>query len=226
VIGTGAYVGGLVGDNISSISNSYSTSTVTGTIDSYYSYIGGLVGSNGFNSTISNSYSTGTVTGTGYYVGGFAGAGSGPINSSYYDKETSGLDISFGGEDKTTKDMKTKATFVNWDFDKIWGIDSEINNGYPYLRMETPSSSSSGSNTPIHLPQIARPIQIRSIPNTIILENIPINTKVEVYNLQGKRIYSTSSHSLLTNHLKIIVKAKGMYIVKINTTTFRVSVMF
>jgi hypothetical protein len=29
--------------------------------------------------------------------------------------------------------MKTQSTFVNWDFEDIWAIDSLMNSGYPYL---------------------------------------------------------------------------------------------
>jgi len=66
------------------------------------------------------------------------------------------------------------------------------------------SSSSNGDPTPIRL-----------INNTIVLENLQAGTKIEVYNLQGKRIYSTTSHSpLATNHLKIEVQTKGVYIIK------------
>ncbi len=68
VSGSGYDVGGLVGfNNNSTISNSYSTSSVSGN-----SYVGGLVGYNYWQSTTSNSYSTGSVTGN-WYVGGLVG---------------------------------------------------------------------------------------------------------------------------------------------------------
>jgi hypothetical protein len=75
------------------------------------------------------------------------------------------------------------------------------------------SSSSSDYGTPIS-------------PNPqIMLSNLPPNTKIEVYNLQGKLVYSTTSHSpLATSHLKIGVQTKGMYIVKIGTQIKRVVV--
>jgi hypothetical protein len=60
-------VGGLVGENQGTVSNSYSTGNVTGEID----YVGGLVGEN-YNGNISNSYSTGNVTGNNM-VGGLVG---------------------------------------------------------------------------------------------------------------------------------------------------------
>lgn len=81
VIGKG-WVGALVGDDSGTISNSYSTASVTG-IDSY---IGGLVGAkhySGGNKTLSNSYSTGGVSG-GSYVGGLVGFNDlGTITNSY-----------------------------------------------------------------------------------------------------------------------------------------------
>ena len=61
------YVGGLVGENNSTISHSYATGSVTGSYD-----VGGLVGYNYFDSTIRHSYATGSVTGDNG-VGGLVG---------------------------------------------------------------------------------------------------------------------------------------------------------
>lgn len=56
----GANVGGLVGFlNYSSISNSYSTGSVTGGADAN---VGGLVGRNTDSSSVSNSYASGSVS--------------------------------------------------------------------------------------------------------------------------------------------------------------------
>jgi len=71
-------------------------------------------------------------------------------------------------------------------------------------------SSSSNGTTPIRQPQTA-----------ILLSNLPQGTKVEVYNLQGKRIYST--HSENSQILKILVQT-GVYIVKTGTKTTKVVV--
>ncbi len=76
VAGSGNYVGGLVGRNYGTISNSYASGRVSGS-----NAVGGLVGYNDAN--ISNSYATGNVTGSGNYVGGLVGSNDGSINSSY-----------------------------------------------------------------------------------------------------------------------------------------------
>jgi len=63
--------------------------------------------------------------------------------------------------------------------------------------------------TPIVPKQIALNIHAKIIGKAIMLENLPSNTKIELYNLQGKRIYS--AHSGNSQTLKIQVQT-GMYI--------------
>ena len=69
VTGTGNEVGGLVGDSFSSgiIVDSHATGNVTGNSD-----VGGLIGSN-WSVTVRNSYATGSVTGTSRNIGGLVG---------------------------------------------------------------------------------------------------------------------------------------------------------
>jgi hypothetical protein len=88
----------------------------------------------------------------------------------------------------------------------------------------TPSSSSSdGQGTFI----IANPkigaIGVQAKNNAIILQNVPQNAKVEVYNLQGKLIYKATPYSPLPTPLSIQVQ-KGMYIIKVDKQTLRVVV--
>jgi len=70
-----AYIGSLVGVNLGTVSNSYSTGSVTGIWN-----VGGLVGYS--EGTVSNSYSTGNVT-SDVGVGGLAGGNSGTVSNSY-----------------------------------------------------------------------------------------------------------------------------------------------
>ena len=139
----GRLVGGLVGFGYNStISNSFSTCTVTGVTN----YFGGLVGnintvtiSNCFstgnvvngsstkgglvgyttNSSISNCYSTGTVSDGPSYIGGLIGRSiNTTVTNSFWDTETSGEESSAAGTGKTTAEMKTLSTFTDagWDF--------------------------------------------------------------------------------------------------------------
>jgi hypothetical protein len=65
-------------------------------------------------------------------------------------------------------------------------------------------------------------IRVQATTNAIMLENLPKNTKVQIYSLQGKQIYSTNSEN--SQILRIPVQTKGMYIVKAGNQTLRVAV--
>jgi hypothetical protein len=70
------------------------------------------------------------------------------------------------------------------------------------------------------LPQIATgSIRVQPTTNAIVLENLPRNTKVQIYNIQGKQIYSANSENSII--LRIPVQTKGMYIVKVGAQTIR-----
>jgi len=244
VEGSGNYVGGLVGQNSGdTIINSYATGDVTGE----KSYVGGLAGEANYTS---NSYATGDVTGGGEGVGGLIGklnynlsnsystgkvkgkskvgglVGEKPYSTvtySYYDIETSGqIDIN-KGEPRSTSQMKHKSTFIRWDFDEIWSIDKDINKGYPFLKFSVSSSSADGgSSSSIGESSSSSEATTKSTqpPNTILLSNLPPNTKIEVYNLQGKRIYSAYPEN--PQILAIVVQTKGVYIVKIKNQFFTI----
>lgn len=157
VVGIGA-VGGLIGVTLNStISQCYATGEVTG--DAGSTGTGGLVGDNNTSSTISQCYATGKTSG-GHGVGGLVGinmhnvkqcysAGKvsgtaelgglignswmGSVTECYWDAEASGRATSSGGTGvigKTTAQMRQQATFANWDFKSMWGVQ----NAYPYLR--------------------------------------------------------------------------------------------
>jgi len=75
-------VGGLVGINWGTVSNSYSDGSVSGS-----DQVGGLVGGNG--GSVTNSYSTGIMTGD-RHVGGLVGACNGPVSNCHFTGSVSG----------------------------------------------------------------------------------------------------------------------------------------
>ena len=91
VSGTGNDVGGLVGFNSGSISNSYAAGNVIGS----GFHFGGLVGSN--NGSISNSYAAGNVIGSGSPFGGLVGFNNGSISNSYASGSVSVEGFAAGG---------------------------------------------------------------------------------------------------------------------------------
>jgi hypothetical protein len=85
-----SYVGGLVGGNFGSISNSNSTGGING-----FNFVGGLVGRNN-SATISNSYAAGTVSGNGA-IGGLSGGNwTGTVSNSYSTANVTGDGLSGG----------------------------------------------------------------------------------------------------------------------------------
>jgi hypothetical protein len=148
---TGNSVGpaGLIaGQNYSGhIENCYAKGSITapnaGTI-------GGLVGLNEqwiSNGDIVKSYASVDFKNTAG-VGGIIGwqYQGGGQSATYWDTEVSGTSVMCGSTDWNdpssctntnglpTSLMKTASSYVGWNFEDVWGIDSTKNDGYPFLR--------------------------------------------------------------------------------------------
>ncbi len=235
-------VGGLIGWNsVSEISNSYSTSNVEGNYR-----VGGFIGSS-HSHEIDNCYSTGMVVADST-AGGFIGAVSNSesiIYKSYstgyvdcpdgwgfigldhdgaieyncfWDIETSGKTMSYGGMGRTTTEMKTMSTYTDfewgfitqpWNDEDYWYIEPEHNDGYPFLTTLPLGVDDDEVN-----PQLE--------PNRITLSNYPNpfnpTTKIEfnlshqgdvnisIFNIKGQKIktlsdkrYTQGKHSVIWN---------------------------
>lgn len=130
------YAGGVAGFTSGKITNCFAEGNATATSFRTACYGGGLAGFLNLSSILTNCYSIGKVTATStfgtVYPGGFVGQrNSGTITSCFWDTVTSGQTTSSGGTGKSTADMKKKATYTGWDFEKIWSISE--GSGYPDL---------------------------------------------------------------------------------------------
>ncbi|MDA3844797.1 MAG: T9SS type A sorting domain-containing protein, partial [Candidatus Kapabacteria bacterium] len=132
-------VGGFVGLNYEVIDNSYARGIVSGK-----SEVGGFIGVNSCISEdsdyIEKSYSTGKVTGINVEkVGGFVGeyVGCPAFYNCLWDSVSSELGYSVEGTGRNTQQMKS--VLPGFDFNTIWSIDPNINDGYPYLQIKTVS---------------------------------------------------------------------------------------
>ncbi|MBA7695476.1 hypothetical protein ES703_104104 [subsurface metagenome] len=138
-----SYIGGFIGAwFLGTMSDCFSRGNVTvSAVSLIYGRIGGFCGYVQ-SAVVDNCYSTGllTVTEGMSRVGGFCGSNYGTINDSFWDTETSGIETSDGGTGKTTAQMKTEATFTDagWDFDTIWGMRTDRNDGYAYFQWQFP----------------------------------------------------------------------------------------
>ncbi len=127
-------VGGLVGRNTNGIlNNTYALGDIKGN-----NFIGGLVGFND-QGYVAHSYSTGEPMGE-EKVGGLTGhadtGGNYADKANYWDVETSDIDQSAMGTGKHTVEMRTRATFIDsdWDFIQVWKNQEGV--GYPILRWQ------------------------------------------------------------------------------------------
>jgi hypothetical protein len=141
------YVGGLVGRiYLSTVSNSYSTSAVTG-----QSQVGSLVGGMQ-ESSVSNSYSTGAVVvdqpDSSHGLIGFST--NHEVTNSFWRINPTGVAStteSVGQEaPKFSGELKKPSTFAGWNISSTpsslndWAICPDANGGYPYLAWQTVDS--------------------------------------------------------------------------------------
>ena len=116
----------------------------------------------GFNAgTVRNCYVGGMVSGSSTGLGVFAGNNNGGLVEKCYSTATliktnlSGTGTKLGIIDSYYRDadLKNKDTFVGWDFDTVWDINENINDGYPFLRHPVSKSITyvlNGGSNPIY----------------------------------------------------------------------------
>ena len=120
-------VGGLVGCCMGTIEQCRAAVNVSGN-----DRAGGLAGAN-TEGTIVECHAYGKVSGKAYDIGGLAGCDyNGQFDKCYWDIQTTGQQTSSGGEGRTSKEMKSRSTFLGWNFEMVWQI--EEGNSYPSLR--------------------------------------------------------------------------------------------
>lgn len=85
--------------------------------------------------TITNCYCVGEGVGSGFVYSWYDYKGT--LTNCYYDKQVSGVSDTYAGsQPKNTLAMKMSATYNDWDFENVWAVEEDINDGYPHLRME------------------------------------------------------------------------------------------
>jgi len=203
-------VGGLIGATRigTSINNPISNNFATGAVSGIEN-VGGLIGIND-GSIVEKSYALGRVTGE-LRVGGLIGWNSTfhiSVNISSYlldsvfDTETSGLNevvgfqchdsYSINSYGKTTAEMKMKSTFtaLGWDFEKIWDIDPDKNNGYPFLRRE-PVVSDTDITLPLNQSMLFANYPNPFNPNTninFVVTRHALPVHINIYNVRGQKV--------------------------------------
>lgn len=143
------------------ISDCYSSGQMNSELMSGTSEAGGFIAYQ-YGGTLNNCY---TITEIIYNSsnttinGGFSGKMySGAVcTDSYWCEDLANVTYSASGTALSSTQMKNLISYENWDFENVWDIHEDVNNGYPFLRIfdtapeETPvaPSSGGGSTTPI-----------------------------------------------------------------------------
>lgn len=150
--------GGLAGFDEGIVTNCYAAGPVSAT-GLTYTYAGGLLGVSA--GMVTNCYATGAVSAlfsgsgegeVGYesMAGGLVGyLGSGAVEASFWDMETSGQSTSAGGTGLTTAQMRQQDIYTEagWDFVNVWAMEP---GGYPYLLMlGVPPSEGEGESSTV-----------------------------------------------------------------------------
>ncbi|MCL2207901.1 MAG: M6 family metalloprotease domain-containing protein [Fibromonadales bacterium] len=129
----------------------------------------------------------------------------------YHDKTLSDIDIS---EISAVSNEMTFKIGGNLIMPSSSSAELSSSSSKPSSSSVAEPSSSSEATSIARLPQIGN-IRAYAKGNAIILENLLKGTKIEVYSLQGKRIY-------LTTNQVIPVQANGIYLVRVSGKTLRI----
>ncbi|MCG6190685.1 GLUG motif-containing protein, partial [Maribellus maritimus] len=152
--------------NNSAVSNCYVTGSFTE--DSDRNSYGFNAGSK---SSLTNCYAAMSVATGNFY--GYNSSDS--LTACFWDTELGNNTEVVQGIGLSTKFMTTKSTFLSykWNFDSIWGINGDENNGYPFLQFEGSTNSADtllfaggdGSKGNPYL--IATPLQLYNVRNDL-----------------------------------------------------------
>ena len=173
-----------------------------------YNYYNGRIGTFGYRDSIS------PIVGSFYY-----NLGKEYETTNYYNKDKSPIlpykerHEQFG---KSESKMKLKRTYTNngWDFDTVWDIDPDINDGFPYLRNLNNIKKHNSIND---IYEILEPCSIR--PNCVFpgetvnvkIGNVMSRYNIDVFDINGEFMYS--SYNNIDTHTLI----RGSYIIRIVT---------
>lgn len=159
--------------------------------------------------------------------------GSGDFTDSYYLSDSPATADTAYGTPKSSGAMKMKLCYTDWDFDTIWAIDSEINDGYPYLQWQYEEAEE-----PVILDYTINSVKIKnandeeleSIPETgscyaeiDVIKNTDRNRKdyliIASYNCDGTLLDFTYMKGLYSQNQEItfgtLLKRQGIKTIKV-----------
>jgi len=215
---TGGIIGAL--ENSSTLQNSFFRGSINGSYDGFGGYsgmrVGGVAG-HVIISTINNVYvSTFEPTPN---VGGVIGLISATnVRNSFWNTETSEVSdgyliMSNDGtiqnlSGKTSAELRDIATFesADWDFNNIWVISPDNNNGYPYLQSKIPPVSEIDIVVLINTATLHANYPNPFNPSTTISFEIfkTGNVCIEVFNVKGQMVKILTNETYIIGHHQVV----------------------
>jgi len=191
-----SYIGGLVGHNDGAeIENCYSIGDITClNTSNYNTYVGGFIGYNSSENYVKNSYCSGKVLGK--TPSAFANGTATLYTNCFYNKTIQDTTESwvFGLSESDMKDISNQnKNYTFWDFNSVWGMNKDINNGYPYLLSHIePATGITVSETLITL-ALGETIKIEA-------EVLPTNAtnKTYTWTSSNKNVASIDTNGIIT----------------------------
>ena len=171
---TGGRIGGLVGNNLGTLSDVYAGGNINVNGGFVLQDIGGLIGTN--SGTVENAYSYGGMTITGratlLSIGGLIGGNSGTVSASYWDNTNNSRTSTAGGTGKTTAELQSPTAagsdateiYYGWSPDN-WYFGSPTE--YPILGYGKGADADDPACSPIESISELRNILVLQAPNCL-----------------------------------------------------------
>jgi hypothetical protein len=221
-------LGGICGENdsYSIIEDCYNTGNLSSLYNWGRLYFGAIAGSNSYYSFITNTFNTGIVTSTLDSTSFVYENDESAVKNSFWNTDichiipymsnNSGNCVNVHG--LTTTQMKdiSNYTAAGWDFQNVWQIDPEINEGYPYLIWTNDPLTTDEETIPLVFSE--KPLLNPAYPNpfnpsTTLSYILPKSEKVSlnIYNVKGQKVKSLLNEYQSKGHHSIIWNGKSDY---------------
>ena len=222
IIGTNSIVGGIVSylgndsnsGNVGTLKNSYNIGNVSSEI-----YAGGIVGE-GENTYIDGVYNISNSDDIGNNFYNIVGSASGMVvmNSYYLDNSRGAILNNYNSElvnvmAKSSEQMKEKSTYLNFDFDNVWEIDSS----YPYFKdvyYYYLDDIEVLNNIVLNLGE-TKNIEIKYIPNKVINNKLRFEFDNNIVDIKDNVVTAIGSGNTI---LKVYTTDGSNIVKKINIT--------
>jgi hypothetical protein len=143
-----------------------------------------------FASDVRNCYVAANIISQSSFSGEFTNRISNNITNCYYDSDLNALQDYNKAKGLSTEQMKDQNNYNDWDFQSVWGIEPNINDGYPYFLPQVPTSADLSIENKIKNLYSIFPNPTSGELYISINYNDKIGSIYSVYSLNGQNVFS------------------------------------